>query len=321
MDQKNISISNTKKEIWESYQIILKEMEEKKQTMKKQESTTTMSNDLESEEQKILAQTTGLNADKVINDLNTVKASLNNLVNQLTDKLVMELKKLDLVRQAIVLENNQLENIYHLKVEADSLLNLIALREQKKQEFIKAIADEEAQLKNEIEQKKKYQAREEEEYNYQLKLKRQKEQSDYEFRKHLIEREFNEKLELKEKELKLRENKMIEQEAEIKIMRLKIESLPSELEKVKNETIKQIEKKTIEERKIENELRTKDEIREREITKLKISSFEDIIKKQTVQINSLESQLTIASQKTQQLAIKIIEAGRKESDDKNSINN
>ncbi len=183
MDLSNISSKSTKRQIWEAYQAILGEMASRKQPAAQDNAALTeLPPVLESEEQKILARASELKAEAVTNDLNNIKASSAEMLDRLSEKLIGELKKLETVKQAVVLENHNLESLYKIKAEADTLLDLIALREQKRDDFQKTLAEEEEKLKFEIEQKRKQASREDEEYAHKLKLTRQKEQGDYEFK-------------------------------------------------------------------------------------------------------------------------------------------
>ena len=114
---------------------------------------------------------------------------------------------------------------------------------------------------------------------------------------------------LREKELKIREENILARENEIKAMKGKTESFPAEIEKTAKESAKKAKEEAENQAKIQKEMLEKDFIGERELAKFKIASLEDSVKKQAVQIQALESQLTIANQKTQQLAVKIIETG------------
>lgn len=303
--QKALTQKSAKQEIWTAYENILKEIAQSGNA--KDENAKTSFEDIE--KKKIVDKVSSLKVDKVVADINTLKASLNDALNGLSDKLVEELKNLEKVKQAAKLEEERLENVYKIKAEAESLLSLIETREFKKAEFEKKAREDQENLKSDADKKQKLNERENEEYEHNLKMARKKEVYEYELKELSRERDFAEKMTVREKELKLREDNMTAREGELKMLRAKMESFPSELEKAVKESAKKAKEEAENQAKIQKEMAEKDFAGERELAKFKIASLEDVVKKQTVQIQALDSQLASANQKTQQLAVKIIETG------------
>jgi hypothetical protein len=192
---------------------------------------------------------------------------------------------------------------------------LIEAKEKEGQVLQSDFEIEKEKLEQEILLIKKQREREEEEYRYQTKVTRQQEEEENNFKNKIKERDFNEKFIAKQKELSLREQKLAEQEEEIKKMKARFEQLPEELLKTKDEAFLDGQNEAVKQAKIEKELSTKDSTREQDIANLKIVSLEEIVKRQVGQIQSLETKFSLASQKAQELAVKIIES-RKE--DKNT---
>ncbi len=287
MDLRSITQKNTKQEIWKAYQETLKELEGKAEEPG-EEKGKAQQPQLDLEEKKILSKVADLQVEKVVSGIGELKSNFAGTLEKFGDRLVEEIKKLDTVKSAIAIAKEELEKIYQIKTEANMLLDLIELREKKKVEC----------------------QREQEEYAYNLKIVRKKEEDEYAIKTQAKEREWNEKMAAKEKELKARETIVAEQEKEIKDLRTKMETIPSELEKVKEETAKHIREEMTRQAKVESELAMKDLIKEREISKLRISTLEEAVKKQTAQIQTLETQLDAANQKAQELAVKVIEGGR-----------
>ena len=124
----------------------------------------------------------------------------------------------------------------NIEAEAISLFNLVEAKEKERAVLENNFGKEKEKLEQEISGIKKQHEREDEEYQYQLKITRQQEQDETDFKNKVKERDFNEKLAVKQKELSLRESKVTEQEAEIKEMKSRLEKLPAELESVKSQT-------------------------------------------------------------------------------------
>lgn len=303
--QKTITQRSAKQEIWMAYENILKEIAQSGSA--KDENVKTSFEDVE--KKRIIDKVSSFKVDKVVSDINTLKISLNDALNGLSDKLVEELKNLEKVKQATKVEEDRLENVYKMKTEADSLLSLIEARELKKAEFEKKAREDQENLKSDADKKQKQNERENEEYEHNLKMARKKEEYEYELKQLNKERDFAEKMTAREKELKLREENMTVRENEFKALRAKMESFPLELEKAVKESAKKAKEESENQAKIQKEMAEKDFAGERELAKFKIASLEDIVKKQIAHIQSLDSQLAAANQKTQQLAVKIIETG------------
>lgn len=303
--QKAVTQRSAKQEIWSAYENILKETAQSGNV--KNENAQVSFEDIE--KKRIIDKVSSLKVDKVVADINTLKISLNDALNGLSDKIVEELKNLEKVKQATKLEEYRLENIYKIKTEADSLLNIIEAREMKKSEFDKKAREEEDNLKSDADKKQKQNERENEEYVHNLKMARKKEEYEYELKQLSKDRDFADKMALREKELKLREENITVRENELKTLKSKTEFFPIELEKAVKESAKKAKDEAENQAKIQKDMAEKDFAGERELAKFKIASLEDAVKKQTSQIQALESQLAVANQKTQQLAVKIIETG------------
>lgn len=288
-----------------AYENILKEIAQSGNA--KDENAKTSFEDIE--KNRIIDKVSSFKIDKVVADINTLKISLNNALNGLSDKLVEELKNLEKVKQATKLEEDRLENVYKIKTEADSLLGLIEIREFKKSEFEKKAKEDQENLKSDVDKKQKQNERENEEREHNLKMARKKEEYEYELKQLNKERDFAENMTAREKELKLREENMTARENELKVLRAKMESFPLELEKAVKESAKKVKEEAENQAKIQKEMAEKDFSGEMELAKFKITSLEDVVKKQIAHIQSLDSQLAVANQKTQQLAVKIIETG------------
>lgn len=179
------------------------------------------------------------------------------------------------------------------------------------EEFRKRRGEEEERFGIEMNNKKRQWSQEQEEYEYRKKVERKRDEDEYIIKKQVLERELQERLVIKEEEIKKREQFLKEQEDEIKALRKQAEAFPAELKKEVDEVAKHTKADMEANAKIDQELKTKDNEREREIAKLKISSLEETIKQQTSQITSLERQLAQASSKAQELAVKVIESGKR----------
>lgn len=317
VEQKEVSQKSTKKQLWEAYQMVLQSAAKKHgESMPSGSSGDSLHTQ---EETKIAEQMSILSFQKVMGDIGQLKMSSAEMLNGLGDKIAEELKTLESVNKAIALKNERLKNTYNIEAEAVNLFDLIEAKEKERMVLQNNFEMEKEKLEREISQTKKQHERADEEYQYSLKVERQKEQDENDFKNKVKERDFNEKLSAKQKELSLKESRIVEQENEMKEIKLRFEKLPEEIETAKNQAHTVGKDETATQAKIEKELLAKDYSRDQEIAKLKIDSLEAIVKKQGAQIEGLESQLSLALQKAQELAVKIIESGKQEKDLQNSI--
>lgn len=323
MNLQDINLKSTKKEIFEAYEAILEEIKERKgkniefkesgaqgQAVLEAETAENKNSNKHIGAEKYTEAAVELNVDKIVGEISGLKININNILNKLNDRIMEEFKKLDSVKQAIKDENEKLENIYKIKAEANTLFDLAEIKDQKTREYKKLFEEDEEKVISARIQKEKEWQREQEEYIYNLKTSRKKEEDDYEFKRQMKEREFNEKIAVREKELKIREIKILEQENEIKEIKTKMEAFSLEIEKAVQETEKRAKAEFEKEAAVSREMLMKDVEKERELSKFKIASLEDMVKRQGSQINILENELKSAISRSQELAVKIIEYSR-----------
>jgi len=176
-------------------------------------------------------------------------------------------------------------------------------------EFRKRVKEEEETFSRDLQAKRDSWRREEEEYQYAIKMKRRQEEDDYALKSREKERQFNESIASKKQELEEREKQVKAQEEELKTFKKQVELFPAELKKAIDETETRVRSSVEREAKVVTDLASKDMQREQELSRLTIQGLEDTIKRQTVQINNLERQLSQAIERAQKLAVTVIEGG------------
>jgi len=113
----NVTIKNTKKEIWDAYRRLIKQMhgENNKRESRKR---------IESEE-KAVKRVDDFSVEKVVKNISDLKSSVGSALNKLSDRLVEEMEKLSDIRKAVAAEKNKLEQLYKIKYEAETLVKLL----------------------------------------------------------------------------------------------------------------------------------------------------------------------------------------------------
>ena len=322
-----ITEKNTKSQILQAYNEAVMKLKELKQedrkSIKKKE-----------EETKIVKEASDNSVEKIVNGISRAKIDIMNSLDEVSEKLTSEFRKLDDLQNAIKLETGYLEEIYEIKANADSLSALLLAQKEKKTNFdteieSKRTAFEEEMLQKKLQWKleqenyeslkkerdiqlKKNREREEEEYNYNLQLQRKKDTDIYNEQKDKLENELMNKRSATEKELNEREVSIAARENELTQLKLKVEQFPKELEEAISKTEKSVGERIEQKFKHQSELAQKEMDGERNLNKQIINSLESKIKEQAEQIKQLTQKVNDSGQQVQSIAIKAIEstAGR-----------
>ncbi|BAU66659.1 hypothetical protein STA3757_40640 [Stanieria sp. NIES-3757] len=138
--------------------------------------------------QKLLTQVNEYTVNNIVNSMATLQLYFSSVVNELTSKLNKESNKLIELKQAIIIEQQKLEQLCQIKLVADALYLLKQEHQEKIQQIeIQTINQKEA-LAKEINQTKKQWAKEQEEFSLKvteaaelLKQKCQQEEADYQY--------------------------------------------------------------------------------------------------------------------------------------------
>lgn len=318
-----ITPKNTKNEIFEAYQNLLNKVRETKQTSQQEIFK-------KKEDDQIVAKASDLNVAGIISKLSDIKLSVTKNLDQLEQKLLDEYRCLSDLQKAITIEKTNLQELYGIKKNADSLAVLLLAQkeystnfememDQRKNKFEQEMTEKKAAWKKEQEimqrEKDEYQGqltkgrqREEENYNYDLNLERKKDQDNYAMRKEVLEKELTEKKLALQKEFSEREALIKSQEEEYKNLKAKVELFPKELEN----SIRTAEKNTKEmlERnyKFQIDLSAKEIEGERKLSLQTIATLQAKINEQEAFIQQLTKKANDANTQVQTIAIKAIES-------------
>ncbi len=332
-----ITPKSTKNEILAAYEEMLKKVQEMKSDAPKQQQT-------EQKKEETIKKASALTTDSIINNLASLKVQISKELDALGEQLVAEQQKLETVQQAIGLENKNLEELYQISANTDSLVTILMAQKEKKEVFeremnakteafessmaqqkelfeteIKTLKEQrntektlwenqQKELKSETDKKR---IREEEEYTYTLNLERKKEADAYLEKKLLLDKELKEKQATFEKEISEREQLVRDAETELRDLRVKVDKFPTELQKAIAETEKKaIEKLTIQ---FDFEKQLTDKQNEGE-TKLKEQTIETLrqkLKEQEAFIKELSDKANLADKNVKDIAIKAIESSGK----------
>jgi hypothetical protein len=253
-----------------------------------------------------------------VGEISNLGLEVSKSLASLSDKLVQEVNRLATVREAVTLEQKELERLHKIDVAATALDQLVQDYSRQKEQLEAEIsaqrtAWEEEQRQTERDAKeqeeilRKQRQRETEDYEYRKTLERKKAQDKYEEEMKLQERANKERQETLEKSWREREAALKANEEELKTLRKEAAEFPARLqresEKAAVESVRATEQK-FEQRML---LLGKDSEGEKRLSDLRIKALEESLARQSAQMAALEKQLEEAKRQVQEIAVKAIE--------------
>lgn len=311
------TMKDKKKDILEGYKQLIDKLDDIENIKENSEKVT----DLEVEsgaEKEITKKPSTFTVEGIVKGLAELKLYLSKALTDLSDKLITEAEQLEEIQKTISMESKNLEELHEIKITAETMDNLIRIHEEKKRIFEEEMTSTMEEWKKEKEEYelavvernetlKREREREEEEYTYNLALTRKKDKDVYEEEKAVLKKALKEQRETQEKMLADREATVAAQEADIVELRTRVENFPNELErmiqKARTEAIEQTERGALS----KAELLSKDVEGEKKVAELRIKTLEDIVAKQTIEIEALSKQFNNATSQVQHIADKVIE--------------
>jgi len=321
---KKLSLSNTKQEMLEAYNVALKQMEAQREAELKPEKKIE-----EKKAKEVIQVAESLSTEGVAKEISNLKIEASKTLAQISDRLEEEVNKFRAIQSAISLKEKELQELYEIEKSAVTLAALIESQNQKRQAFEIEMAEKKEALSQEIEALRAQREQEKKEYEEEIKerdmtekKRREREKDDYEYsfkreqkltkdkfedEKSKLEKEIQVKKEQMESEIKEREKAIAGREDELNELRKKVSAFPKEMETAIAKAIKETTEKLTLEAKNREELMKKEFIGEKNVLTTRIESLEKTVKEQSEQVNKLTQQLEKAYQQVQEIAVKTIE--------------
>jgi len=318
------TMSNTKKEMLDAYNALLKQLQEKKEAELKPEQKIE-----EKRAKEVVEVASSLSSEGVVKGISSLKLDMSRTLTQISDKLEDEVNSLNGIQKAIAIKEDELKELYEIEKSAATLAALIEAQNQKRQEYESEMAVMKEELMREIEKtraewekeeekyemeikeqnsaEKKKREREKEEFQYTFKREQQLLKDEFEDEKAKLERDIQLKREQMEKELAEREKAISEKEEELNELRKNVGAFPKELETSINKAVKEATEKITAEAKNREQLLNKEFEGERGVLTTRIESLEKTVKEQSEQTSKLSGQLEKSYQKVEDIAVKAIE--------------
>jgi len=307
----DVSSKNTKNEILEAYNALLAKIQENKQENRQEVKK-------QHEENEIIKKASSFTDEHIVKKLAELKLHTNQELDKLEQQMTLEYRQLVDLQSAIKIESNNLQELYEIKKNADSLTALLLAQKEYKQNFEAEIEQkrllwvrEQQEFEQSVKEKaleiKKDRTREEEEYAYNVKLAHKKDKDLYEAQKMALTKELEEQKITFQKEFAEREAAIQSGENELKSLQERVKLFPAELEKAIKDT-ETATRNVIETRyKHQIDLSTKEIEGERKLNQQIIESLKDKIKEQDEYIQQLTQKANDSTKQVQSIALKAIE--------------
>lgn len=314
----------TKEEITQVFQSLLKQQKEAQKFIRTKEQTAELAKN-----KALVTTVADYKPDLIVKGAAGLQLDFSTSVESLGELLQKELQKLEELRAAIRVENDNLKACNAAKIAADAVHILKQEQEQQKslfeencnqkiEDLEKQIAETQKKWKKEatefqtkVEERKanldKRRTKELADYKYELERKYQIGEDDYKERKKLLLRNLAEQQQQKEKDWTKREKTLADNQTDFEKYKTKVDGFDKELEeetkKAKDKAIKEASRKA----KVEMELYEKEIEGKRAIAELQISEFNDTIERQKERIIELNAELKNALEQVKALSLKALE--------------
>jgi hypothetical protein len=321
---KKLSEKNTKQEMLDAYQALVRQLEEKRAAELHPEKRLQ-----EKQAEEAVAVAAGLAPDGVERALGNLKADIGKSLAEIAERMASEVTRFKAIQKAVESKERELQELYEIEKAAASLAALIEAHNQKRREFEIELSQQKEELTREIEttradwekEKKSHEAelrerdalekkgreREKEEFAYLFKREQQVARDKLNDEKAGLEKEILAKRESVAKELAEREKAVAAQEKELIELKQKAATFAKELESAVEKAVKEVADRLKLEAKNREELLRKEFEGERNVSVARIEALERMTKDLSDQNGKLSRQLENAYQKVQEIAEKAIE--------------
>ncbi len=321
---KKLTEKNTKQEMIDAYQSLVKQLEEKRAAELNPEKRL---EEKKTEEAVKVAET--LSPDGVEREIGNLKSDIGKMLAEVAGKLEAEVAKYKSIQKAIEGKQRELQELYGIEKAAATLAALIESQNQKRREFEQELAEQKEELIREIETtraewdkerkqreaeakereaaEKKARDRDKEEFTYSFKREQQAIKDQLADEKMKLEKDIQQKKEAATKELAEREKSVAEKEREFTELRKQAGAFPKELETAVAKAVQDSSERLKLEAKNREELLRKEFEGQRNVLSTRIESLERTVKEQAELNSKFSRQLETAYQKVQEIAEKAIE--------------
>ena len=322
---KKLSDRNTKQEMLDAYQALVKQLEAKRAGELNPEKKLE-----EKKAEEAIAAAAAIAPEGIDREIGSLKSEIGMMLADVSEKLAGEAAKFRSLQKAVESKARELQELYGIEKTAASLAALIEAQNQKQLEFEtemtrrrdglnaeiaeahaaweKESKVHEAELREREAAEKKARDRDKDQFDYAFKREQQALRDKLNDEKATLEKDLRQKKETAEQDLAERERALGEKEAELAALRAKAAAFPKELETAVEKAVKDATDR------LKLEARTREELSKKEFEGEKIvltarnEALERTGKDVAEQNAKLSRQLEAAYQKVQEIAEKTVES-------------
>ena len=321
---KKLSDKNTKQEMLEAYQVLAKQLEEKRGAELAPERRLE-----EKRAEEAVKVATTVEAEGIDREIGNLKSQIGKMLADLSDQLASESARFRNVQKAVESKEHELKELYGIEKSAVSLAALIEAQNQKRADFEADISQQRGELQHEIDStraewdeerkrheaetkerdaaEKKAQDRAREDFNYGFKREQQAVKDKLNDEKTTLEKDLKLRRETAEKEFADREKALAERERELAELRAQAAAFPKELQTAVTQAVKEATDRLRLEAKSREDLALKQFEGDRNVLAARNESYERTNKDLLASNTKLAQQLEAAYQKVQDIAEKTVE--------------
>ena len=318
-----ISMSNTKKEMLEAYEALLKEVSTKSKENPREEQKRV-------EQAKVVTKAEGLSAEELNDYAREVMGGFEKAVVLLQKQLKEGFEKLHLLNETIKVKEAWIEELYAIQSNADSLSALILAQKKYKEEAQQELELKKGQLEQEIEETREAWAREkeqhanglkqekadialqrkreEEEYNYTTNQRRREEEDKFKTRLQNEERELRERQSAFEREHADRLKALTDAEQELEQLRQLASGMEGRIEEATSKAIATTEERLKREHRFEFDLAQKETEGQLLLKDQQIGLLQQKIKEMETQLREAGVKVAKSEETVKDIAFRAIES-------------
>lgn len=322
---KKLSDKNTKQEMLEAYQALVKQLDAKRAVELNPERKLE-----EKKAEEAIAAAATVAPEGIDREIGSLKSEIGKMLADVAEKLAGEAAKFRSLQKAVESKARELQELYGIEKAAASLAALIEAQKQKQLDFEADMTHRRDELTAEIAETRATWEREAKTHEAELREReaaekkardREKDQFDYAFKreqqalrdkladeKSALEKDLRQKRETAEKEFAERERAVGEKEAEFAALRAKAAAFPKELDTAVEKAVKDATDRLKLEARNREDLLKKEFEGEKNVLATKIEALERTGKDVAEQNAKLSRQLEAAYQKVQEIAEKTVES-------------
>ena len=164
IESKKLTMANTKKEMMDAYNRLLKQLKEKRETELKPEKKVE-----EKKKREVVEVAEALSSEGVVKEISNLKLEIGKMLTHIADGLEDEVNKFGKIQKAIAIKEEEFQELYEIEKSAETLAALIESQNQKREEFESEMAARKEELNREIQTIRANREKEKEEHETEIK--------------------------------------------------------------------------------------------------------------------------------------------------------